>query len=240
MRQLLRRARRSDESGLSATPTAARRRPAAVVAGVLFLVLGLSLVGWVSWELFANPLMDPAASSQKVESLKSVWETSPTPAVSTSPTSPTAARKVPGDALALLRIPDFGSDYEVPVVYGTDDDSLSKGVGWFEDTADPGAIGNFAVAGHRGSRGPFHSLPSLKAGARIEIETRDAIYVYVLDNNPADLTVQNKDLWVLDPVPGQPDRQPTQALITLVTCAELFRAPDRTIAFGHLVQTMSK
>ena len=41
--------------------------------------------------------------------------------------------------------------------------------------------------------------------------------------------------WVLDPVPGKPAEKPTKALITLTTCQDLFRSPDRSIGFGHLV-----
>jgi sortase A len=38
----------------------------------------------------------------------------------------------------------------------------------------------------------------------------------------------------------EPDRRPTEALITLTTCAELFHTSDRLVAFGHLVRTEPK
>lgn len=208
-------------------------RRALLAAGGVLLAAGLGGSAYVAWELFADPLMDPAEAAKGISDLKDAWEAG-TP-------DPFTPHTVPGTAIALLRIPDFGADFEVPVVYGTTNAALSKGVGWFESTAKPGEIGNFAVAGHRGSRGPFVKLPGLAVGARVEVETREALFVYALDNHPADTVVLNSDTWVLDPVPGQPpSTKPTIARITLITCAELFHAPDRAVAFGHLVETRAK
>lgn len=205
-------------------------RRALLAAGGVLLAAGLGGSAYVAWELFADPLMDPAEAAKGISDLKDAWEAG-TP-------DPFTPHTVPGTAIALLRIPDFGADFEVPVVYGTTNAALSKGVGWFESTAKPGEIGNFAVAGHRGSHGPFVKLPGLAVGARVEVETREALFVYALDNHPADTVVLNSDTWVLDPVPGQPPTtKPTVARITLITCAELFHAPDRAVAFGHLVES---
>ena len=44
---------------------------------------------------------------------------------------------IPGDAIALLRIPAFGSDYEVPILSGTDLSFLNRGVGHYTSTASP-------------------------------------------------------------------------------------------------------
>lgn len=126
-------------------------RRALLAAGGVLLAAGLGGSAYVAWELFADPLMDPAEAAKGISDLKDAWEAG-TP-------DPFTPHTVPGTAIALLRIPDFGADFEVPVVYGTTNAALSKGVGWFESTAKPGEIGNFAVAGHRGSHGPFVKLP---------------------------------------------------------------------------------
>ena len=84
-------------------------------------------------------------------------------------------------------------------------------------------------------------LSDLRASSfSVVVETRDAVYTYELTNNPAEMTVKDTDTWVIQPVPGQPEVRPTEALITLTTCQDLFRSPDRTIAFGKLVDTRSK
>ena len=148
---------------------------------------------------------------------------------------------VPGDAIALLRIPAFGDDYEIPILNGTDLSILSKGVGHYSSTAAPGQIGNFAIAGHRVTHGqPFAKLLTLKKGDAVIVETREAIYTYVLDDSPRRLTVKDSETWVLDPVPGEPDAKPTEALITLTTCQDLIRSADRSVGFGRLESTENK
>jgi sortase A len=78
------------------------------------------------------------------------------------------------------------------------------------------------------------------------VETRDAIHTYRLDTNPNDLIVTFEDIWVVDPLPTNPDggvqprQEPGQRLITLTTCSELFHTDNRMIAFGHLVETEKK
>ena len=114
---------------------------------------------------------------------------------------------MPGDAIALLRIPKFGASYEVPVLEGADLSVLARGVGHYPSSAMPGQIGNFAIAGHRVTHGqPFSRLLELNKGDQIIVETRSAIYTYVLDTAPRDLTVEDTAGWVIDPVPGQARR----------------------------------
>lgn len=217
--------------------TRARRsggRRLATALGAGLIAVSLASGGYVAWEIYGDPLMDPQTATQNVTTLKDDW----TKADGSGAFTSTA---IPGTAIALLRIPDFGASFEVPIVKGVDDDSLRKGVGWFEQTAKPGEIGNFAVAGHRGGRGPFVPLPDLMPGAKVIVETREATYTYVLDNHPADQIVTSDETWVVDPVPGKPaGTKPTQALITLVTCAEFYHANLRAVAFGHLVDTQKK
>jgi sortase A len=104
----------------------------------------------------------------------------------------------------------------------------------------PGQVGNFAVAGHRVTHGqPFARLLDLNRGDKIVVETRTAIYSYVLDVAPRNLTVKSSDGWLLDPVPGK-NTAPTKALLTLTTCQDLFRSQDRSVATGHLTSSTVK
>lgn len=227
---------RSGENGwVSKTPERARRRVSLpVVIGIILLALGVGAFGWIAWEYWGTD--GPAIKAQQEEKagLKERWRTP-------LPSAGATDKLVPGDAMALMRIPDLGPDWEQPVLIGTDDRTLMRGLGWYESSAEPGEIGNFAVAGHRSGHGrPFDHLLDLKPGSKVEIETRTHVYVYVLDNSPKDLTVKNSDVWVLDPVPGKPDEQPTRALITLTTCEDFFSSPDRSIGFGHLAETRTK
>ncbi len=213
-----------------------RRGRGLAVAGVTLLVLGLGALGWSSYDLFWNPLVDPQLAATQASDLRNQWQAEP----AASEESAEPVRPLPGDAVALLRIPKFGDSFEQPVLAGTDQPTLKKGLGWYDGTAAPGEVGNFAVAGHRGATGPFAPIMDLVVGDQVIVETREAIHTYELTNNPAEMTVRDTDTWVIQPVPGKPEVRPTEALITLTTCQDLFRSPDRTIAFGKLVGTQNK
>lgn len=208
--------------------------------GVVLLLAGIGSLGWVGYQYVGTNVVSRNAFEQESSGLRAQWSSEPVPDATDSPRK-AAAAPVPGDAIALLRIPAFGADYEIPILSGTDLSILDRGVGHYVGTAAPGQVGNFAIAGHRVTHGqPFARLLELDVGDEVVIETRDVIYTYVLDTAPRDLTVPDSGTWVLDPVPGKPEAAPTRPLITLTTCQDLFRSPDRSIAFGHLERTTNK
>jgi sortase A len=226
-----------EEAGPSAEARPRRGISPLTLLGIGLLVAGLACLGWVGYQYFGTNVVSEHAFDTESQQLRTNWSEQS----KSDPAGKKQASEVPGDAIALLRIPAFGSDYEVPVLNGTDLSILSKGVGHYSSTAAPGQIGNFALAGHRVTHGqPFARLLDLKRGDQIIVETRQAIYTYALDDSPRSLTVRDTDTWVIDPVPGQPGAKPTQPLITLTTCQDLFRSSDRSIGFGHLISTQNK
>ena len=119
--------------------------------------------------------------------------------------------------LAVLRIPRLR--IEVPVLAGTSDRTLDRGVGHIDDTALPGADGNSGIAGHRD--GFFRGLKDIVTGDVIEVETAKVTEVYRVERT---WVVDPEDVSVLDPTP-------TRAL-TLVTCFPFYHigpAPRRFI-----------
>ena len=209
--------------------------------GVLLLVVGLSCLGWVAYQYFGTNVVSNRAFDVQRQDLRSRWQERPAAGAATPSATPAPAAPLPGDATALLRIPAFGADYEIPVLEGTDLDILSRGVGHYTGTAQAGEVGNYAIAGHRVTHGqPFSRLLELGKGDQVVVETERAVYIYVLDEPPRSLTVTDTDSWVLDPVPGRPDAEPSRALITLTTCQDLFHSPDRSVGFGHLESTRNK
>jgi len=226
---------------VSSRPSRPRRRSPFTVLGVVLLVLGLSCLGYVGYQYVGTNVVADRAFDSGSEGLRQRWQSaSPTPSASASP-SPEEAGPLPGRATALLRIPAFGADYEIPVLEGTDLDILQEGVGHYPGTAEAGQVGNFALAGHRVTHGqPFRRLLELEPGDQVVVETVSAIYTYVMDRAPGSLTVVDTATWVLDPVPGEPAAEPTKALITLTTCQDLVRSADRSVGFGHLQSTRNK
>jgi sortase A len=71
----------------------------------------------------------------------------------------------------------------------------------------------------------------------VVVETESEWFTYELDSMEI---VSPSDVWVIDPVPGEPDAKPTQALITLTTCNPRWASTTRWIWWGHLVDTIAK
>ena len=217
-------------SGRAAT---ARRSSPLTLVGIGLLVAGLACLGWVGFQYVGTNVISERTFRSETEQLRTGWQEQ-----ASDPKGKAPASAAPGEVIALLRIPAFGADYEVPVLNGTDLSFLNKGVGHYTSTAAPGQIGNFAVAGHRVTHGqPFAKLLELEQGDEVVVETREAVYTYVMDDSPRQRTVDDSETWVLDPVPGQRGAKPTEAMITLTTCQDLFSSPDRSGGCGHLQTT---
>lgn len=224
-----------------------RRRGVSFYLGVGLVLAGLGLLGYVGWQFFGTNIVSRQAQERVVSELEAQWESRP--AGSSGQGSVVGTEADLGEASALVRIPRFGDDYVIPVLEGVADDVLAKGYGHFEHSADPGQKGNYALAAHRVTHGePLRDMPELRPGDEVLVETADAIYTYELETDPNDLVVSFTDVWVVDPLPSNPDpggvqpepQEPGRKLITLTTCSEIFHTDNRMIAFGHLVDTERK
>jgi sortase A len=223
--------------------TGGRVRRVAYWLGLAMVLAGLVLLGYVGWQFWGTNWTSQRAQRQVTSDLQREWA-NPGPAL-----RKLQPRYVPkGKASALVRIPKFGKQYVVPVLEGTSEDVLARGYGHFGHTAQPGQVGNYALAAHRVTHGePLRRMPELRPGDRVIIETVADTYTYRLDTNPNSLIVPFTGVWVLDTVPKNPDQggtqpaqRPGQRLITLTTCSELFHTDNRMIAFGHLVKVTPK
>jgi sortase A len=216
-----------------------RRRSFVWWLGVAMMLAGLALLAWVAWQIWGTNWTSQKEQRRITAQLEQDWRAG----------TGLQPKVVPqGEASALIRIPKFGKSYVIPVIEGTSQEVLAKGFGHFADTADPGQVGNYALAGHRITHGePLRRMPDLRPGDKVIVETADATYTYVLDTDPNDLVIPFTGIWVLDPVPHNPEpggvepaQRKGQRLITLTTCSELFHTDNRMIAFGHLVTRTSK
>ncbi len=225
-----------------------RGRLIALAVALGLVLTGLGVLGYVAWEYWGTDYVAKKKHAEIRADLRARWEH---PTV-VDVLGPDASAPALGSAQALVRIPRFGTSYEVPLIEGVRDGDLARGIGHFPGTG-PGQIGNFALAAHRVTHGePFRSMPDLRPGDEVIVETSDATYTYVLDTNPNDLEVSFTEGWVIDPVPVPPEGEappgmptfdsprPRTALITLTTCSELFHTDNRLVAFGHLVKTSPK
>ncbi len=211
--------------------------------GVTMMLGGLAMIGWVAWQFWGTNYVSQNHQATVTKELRAQWTEKGTRLQRLKP-----AYVPKGKASALIRVPRFGKNYVVPVLEGVTTDVLAKGFGHFPSTADPGQVGNFALAAHRVTHGePLKRMPELRPGDTVFVETVDASYVYRVDTNPNRLVIPFTGVWVLDAVPDNPQpggvepaQERGQRLITLTTCSEIFHTDERMIAFGHLVKTIPK
>ena len=231
-------------------------QPKRSVRLALWTTLLLSIIGvlgYLGWQLYGTNYVSRQVQERTADELTAVWSADATPRVVSADPKPATssdrgpARAAPtpapqlGEAYALVRVPRFGDDYEVPLLEGVRERELAAGYGHIPATAQLGSRGNFVIAGHRVTNGePLREMPKLRPGDKVIVESRRAIYTYRLDTDPNGLIVDFQETWVLHRRPANPDpgglnpARGHERLLTLVTCSELFHTDNRMIAFAHL------
>jgi sortase A len=204
-------------------------------AGELLLTFGVLLLLFAAWQLWWTDVVADREQNGIVRSLEEEFADGRSAGV-----GPDGTPRTVGDdgAFAIVRIPRFGADYARPVVEGTDRDVLSRGVGHYVGSAGPGAVGNFALAGHRTTYGrPFHDVDRLEGGDRVVVETAGEVFVYEVTEHRI---VRPRDVEVIAAVPGSPGREPTEALLTLTSCHPRYSATERFVVHGRLVEAVPR
>ena len=204
------------------------------LSGDLFVTAGLLLLLFVGWQLWWTDVTANRVQGDTVHSLTRDFAAAPTPgSAGQANQTPTA---VPfGKAFAIVRIPRLGADYARPVLEGTTRDILMDGVGHYSGTAGPGAVGNFAIAGHRTTYGrPFHDIDLLRSGDTIVVETRTELHVYAVKRH---VIVAPTDVAVIAPVPEKVGAKATGRWLTMTACHPKYSAAQRYVVFAELVKT---
>ncbi|MFF1818232.1 sortase domain-bontaining protein [Kribbella sp. NPDC058245] len=173
------------------------------------------------------PPVDPRAD---VPAPTTATRTPPEPSASTRTPTPSPSAR-PTSSVVTMSIPSIGvRGLRVVSYQGTADDRPGTTIQNRGVAASPrgpgggvgaGEIGNFIITGHRVSHGrPLERVPGLANGAHILIATGGTVYDYVVSQTmtisfrkPAEKAQQNAA------VPGRPGVQPTQAMLTISTCA---------------------
>ncbi|ROS75243.1 sortase A [Curtobacterium sp. PhB130] len=146
------------------------------------------------------------------------------------------------DVFGTMQIPRFGTDYDRPIGEGTDREEVLNtiGLGHYQDTAMPGAPGNFAVAGHRVTYGkPLNQIAELKTGDAIVVRVTDkktdfdVWYVYDVTDSQI---VTPDHVETIAPVPNKPGVAPTASdrWLTLTACHPMWSAKERYVTHAKL------
>ncbi|NDL60687.1 class E sortase [Phytoactinopolyspora mesophila] len=231
--------RETEPKRRGARRAAPRRGPVGMVVGFfgeLLMTAGVVVLLFVVYVLWGTGLQTAAAQNDLRGELSFDVDSSETDGEALAPDDIDI-----GEAYGVIRIPRFGEDWEWVMVQGVEDEDLKNGPGHYPNSANPGELGNFAVAAHRSGHGePFAKFPELHVGDIIEVVMADGTYVYEIDDapngDPDGNKIEIQDTWVVDPVPGEPrSTEPTERRITLTTCWPRFGSSHRMFATGVLI-----
>lgn len=209
------------------------RGPVATTVGIigeLLLTLGVLVLLYVVYVLWGTGVQTDRAQGELREQTVERWSDP----LTTGEASVDPAETDIGEGYALLRIPALGDDWEWVVVQGIEMSDLARGPGHYEDTADPGELGNISIAGHRSGHGaPFADLDQVGVGDLVEVETAAGTWTYTIDE-PARV-IEPTETWVVDPVPGESaGTEPTERRLTLTTCHPRYGSAQRLYVSGVL------
>ncbi|MCP1411648.1 class E sortase [Paenarthrobacter sp. A20] len=205
------------------------------ILGELLITAGIVLLLFVGWELWWTNVEANAKQNEAVQSFAQDLTGPVTPAAPANQADfgPPVVGTAPanGETIGIMYIPRFGADYTRPIIEGTGADVLDTlGLGRYGSTSMPGAIGNFAVAGHRQTHGAvLDSIHTLVPGDKIYVQTADGFYTYVFRNNQIVLPNRTD---VLMPVPTQPGIVPKERILTMTSCNPRFGSQERIIAYS--------
>lgn len=129
-----------------------------------------------------------------------------------------------GDVIGEIIIPTISLDY--PLIHGTEDEQLKKGVGHYAASTLPGENGNFIVSAHRDTH--FRNLGQVKIGDLIIVKNQHGNFTY---KAAGIRIVEADDRTVI--VPSEKE------MMTLTTCYPFYyigSAPKRYILTADFVK----
>ncbi|MDN7242635.1 class D sortase [Planococcus sp. N028] len=205
--------------------------------GVLLLLTGLVIGGYSFFEWHTGKTAAQNLSSEEIADFKKI-ENEADMELKVAPTLPKAApsplltsdiKRELGEKTALLLIPKIEQKYSV--YWGTDEDTLKKGVGMYVSdlTTVPGGYGHTVLSGHRDT--VFTKLAALEVRDNLLVEYEDKVYIYEI-----------AAMWITDEDDRSVIVEKDESTLTLTTCYPfdfIGSAPDRYIVQAKLVSTQS-
>jgi len=192
------------------------RKPILVVATLIFIIGGVT-TGMALLQIYQMNDFQKTINTE-ISKLKTVKVVRP----GISHIAQASLRQ--GEVIGIITIPKLQEIY--PIVQGTDENDLKRGVGHYVGSVMPGEMDNSVLSGHRDS--VFSKLGNLVKGDFIIIKTSDGTFKYSVTRSRIVLA---NDRTVIVPTPT--------AMLTLSTCypfSYIGSAPKRYIVSAQLMR----
>ncbi|MEV8516120.1 class E sortase [Dactylosporangium sp. NPDC051484] len=193
--------------------------------GEVLITFGLIVLLFASYEVWGKSAIVDAHQDELNHQLEQQWAQQPTVGPSATP----AAAKPPnGAVIASVHIPRLNKKWAI--VQGVTPADIRYAPGHYPDTAMPGQIGNFSMAGHR-TPAIWWDLDQLKPGDPVIVKTATTWYVYLVTGHQVVLPTA---VQVVAPVPDKPGETPTKAMLTMTTCNPKYNNYQRLVVHAEL------
>jgi sortase A len=163
---------------------------------ILMLTAGIGLVGYAGFHMFNQRAEQDNALQEAKAQVASNEESETKEEISYSFEK--------GDVVGILQIPALNR--ELPIIEGTDEDELEKGVGHYSSTKLPNQQDRIFLAGHRDT--VFKKMGDLQKGDQLKVEMSNGTFTYEIYEM---FVVKEDDMSVVQPT--SPDE-----ILTLSTC----------------------
>ena len=185
------------------------------IFGVALILIGVGIIGTVAYKKIVT--------SHKQNQLLEVFESQLAEAKNEESSEPVSLEAINGyTPVAIMEIPSI--KLKQPVVDGITEDVIKYFLGRFPESAMPGEVGNFAVAGHRVSdfTDAFINLYKVKVGDEVIVTTKEGRFTYEVDNS-----------FIVDPDQVEVLDDADYEKMTLITCT--IGAKRRVVVTGKLI-----
>ncbi len=194
------------------------RRRIIIALSLGALLTGIGCLSWAAYGIWSQS--DQQLAAAPVIRTASV---EPTVVPVTAAVVSYPVRPVKGDSVGTLTIPALKRT--LPVIEGTGEKQLAKGVGHYAGSVLPGEVDNCVLSGHRDT--VFRQLNEVKIGDPLVVQTSAGTFTYTVRSTRI---VHANDKTVIVPT--------DHAVLTLTTCYPfnyIGSAPDRYIISADLV-----
>jgi sortase A len=219
--------RRHASKGGLRWPNEKALRTSATTLGEIMITFGLVLLLFAAYEIWGKAAIIADHQRDLDAQLNEEWQ-QPDPTVSPEAGEQPPQAPPPGWAISRMHIPRLHNQWVV--VEGVAMADLKYAPGHYPDSAGPGQVGNFSVAGHR-SPAIFWDLDKMQVGDPIVLETRTSYYIYRVTANKI---VKPSAVEVVAPVPGDPGATATEAMLTITTCNPKWDNYERLIVHAKM------